>query len=98
VNRPLCAHPDFEANVLVNRLEDVGRFSADIHVRCATCGVRFRWLGLEMGLDPARPMTSVDGFELRAPLEPDAHLTSLMAGWIETQFPASPPTRQELKP
>jgi hypothetical protein len=84
--RPLCEHRRFEANVTVVRIEDVGRFTADIHVRCADCGVRFRFLGLPMGLDPSRPTVSVDELELRAPIVPDAHLTSLMAG-SEFGFP-----------
>jgi hypothetical protein len=87
VSKPLCEHPDFEAFVRVNRIEDRQAFVADVHVRCAVCGVRFRWLGLEPGLHYARPMVSVDGFELHAPIEPDAHLTSLMAG-DDTGFPA----------
>jgi len=84
---PLCEHPDFQAVVIVNRIEDTGRFVADVHVRCAKCGVRFKWLGLAAGLHPAEPRVSVDGFELRAPIEPDAHLTSLMAG-PDTSFPS----------
>jgi hypothetical protein len=87
MSSPLCTHPDFEAVVRVNRLEDVGRFVADVQVRCAACGVRFRWLGFEMGLHPTEPRVSVDHFELRAPIEPDGHLTSLMAGG-ETGFPS----------
>lgn len=84
--RPLCTHPNFEAHVRVVRLEDVGRFAAECQVRCSACGVRFRWLSLKGGLHPAEPRVSVDGFELRAPIEPDAHLTSLMAG-PDTGFP-----------
>lgn len=87
MSAPLCDHPKFEAAVTVNRIVDTGRFAADVHVRCATCGVRFRWLGLEMGSHPTEPRVSVDGFELRAPIEPDGHLTSLMAG-PDTGFPA----------
>lgn len=83
----LCDHPSFEANVTVNRIEDKGRFVADVQVRCAKCGVRFRWLGFAMGLHPTEPRVSVDHFELRAPIEPDGHLTTLMAG-PESGFPS----------
>jgi hypothetical protein len=91
--KPLCDHPNFEANVTVVRLEDVGRFTADVHVRCAECGVRFRWLGLKGGSHPSEPRVSVDEFELRAPIEPDAHLTSLMAGSV-SRFPSAADVRE----
>lgn len=94
MSRPICEHPNFEAIVTVNRLEDVKRFVADVQVRCSACGVRFRFLGLERGLHPTEPRVSVDEFELRAPIEPDAHLTSLMAGG-ETGFPSLKITRRE---
>ena len=83
----LCDHPDFEAVVGVARIVDKGRFVAEVQVRCKSCGVRFRWLGLEMGLHPTEPRVSVDHFELRAPIEPDGHLTTLMAG-PDTGFPS----------
>jgi hypothetical protein len=84
--KPLCEHPTFEAHVRVNRIEDKGSFAADVQVRCSVCRVRFRFLGLDRGLHPGEPRVSVDEFELRAPIEPDAHLTSLMAG-PDTGFP-----------
>lgn len=34
-------------------------------------------------------MTSPDGFELRAPIEPDAHMTSLMGGDPVLAFPTA---------
>lgn len=55
-----CKHPDFEAQVNVNRLEDVGRFSADVTIRCALCGVPFRFIGLPGGLDLNGASVSVD--------------------------------------
>lgn len=87
MSAPLCDHPNFEAVVSVNRIVDKGRFTADVHVRCAKCGVRFRWLGFAAGLHPTEARVSVDGFELRAPIEPDGHLTTLMAG-PDTGFPS----------
>jgi len=85
--RKLCEHPDFEAHVLVNRIEDTGRFVADVHVRCAVCKVRFAFVGLESGLHPREPRVSPDRFELRAPIEPDAHATMMMAGDPMLGFP-----------
>lgn len=75
-----CAHLQFEAHVQVDRLEDTGQFIANVHVRCAGCRTRFRWKGVPMGLSTGGgAMVSVDEFELRCALEPDAHGTSLMA-------------------
>jgi hypothetical protein len=65
-----CQHQNFEALVRVNRLVDSGRFSADISIRCAECREPFRFLGADAGLSPYQPMASVDGLELRAPIEP----------------------------
>jgi hypothetical protein len=83
--KPLCQHAQQVAEFTVSFLEDRGIWMADVQVRCAACGVRFRWIGkngeaMPMGLDlTGGPMTSVDGFELRCRIEPDAHMTSLMA-------------------
>lgn len=83
---PPCPHLNFEADVQVDRIEDRGAFFVDVQVRCAECKVRFAFLGVERGLDYAKPMVSVDLFELRAPIAPDAHTTTLMAG-ADTGFP-----------
>jgi hypothetical protein len=94
MSAPLCKHETFEAVVQVVRLNDVDRHIAEIQVRCQDCGVRFRWLGFERGLHPTEPRVSIDEFELRAPITPDGHLTSLMAG-PDTGFPAIKMTRRE---
>lgn len=94
-----CPHLNFEAVVEVARIEDrVGleggpRLMAHVQVRCAECKTRCQFVGLPMGLDFQKPMVSVDGFELRAPLQPNAHLTSLMAGDPDTGFPLDRPPR-----
>ena len=56
-----CPHPDFQALVEVNRIEDVGRFQADVQIRCALCWTPFRFLGLRTGVDLAGARCSVDG-------------------------------------
>lgn len=66
-----CRHLAFEAFVTVNRLEDTGRFSADVMIRCRDCGSPFRFLGLPSGVLTATPTVSIDGLELRAPIEPE---------------------------
>lgn len=70
-----CDHPDFLAEVDVNRLTatdggTVQAYAADIRVHCAACGERFRWIGVPAGLSGARPTCSVDEAELHAPLRP----------------------------
>lgn len=70
-----CEHASFEATVEVNRLLNDGEvvaFSADVRVSCADCDEPFVWSGLPVGLSPLRPMVSMDGRELRAPLRPSS--------------------------
>jgi hypothetical protein len=45
-------------------------YSADIRIACTQCGEPFRWIGVQAGLKPGRPMVSVDETELRAPVRP----------------------------
>jgi hypothetical protein len=47
-----------------------GRQSADITVWCEDCAEPFRWIGVQAGLMPDRPMCSVGETELHAPLRP----------------------------
>ena len=71
-----CPHADFGASVEVNRLTEregdaePDAYSADIKVWCANCGEAFRWIGLQAGLMPSRPMCSVDETIMSAPLRP----------------------------
>ena len=66
-----CEHPDFIANVAVNRFPETGRFSADVKVECSACHEPFRFLGVPGGLSWEVPRVSIDGCELRAPIEPE---------------------------
>lgn len=65
-----CQHMSFECNAQVNRLEDIGRFSVDIRVKCAECGKPFRFLGLPLGLDLNGAAVSSDGTEGRFAIHP----------------------------
>ena len=70
----VCQHEQFGATVNVNRITHEGeplRFAADVKIRCNQCGEPFRFLGVDSGLSFERPMTSIDGLELRAPIEPE---------------------------
>lgn len=73
-----CQHQNFEAYANVARLSHddggpVTGYSADIGIRCADCGVPFRFNGLPAGASHVEPRVSVDGTELRAPIEPATH-------------------------
>jgi hypothetical protein len=72
-----CPHENFTASVEVGRLAasdepgaPVSGFTAAITMSCADCGEPFRWVGVQAGLSPGRPMCSVDETELRAPARP----------------------------
>lgn len=65
-----CEHKRFQASVEVNRLEDKGKFAADVQIHCIDCETRFRFLGLPGGLYLEHPAISVDGTEARLPIAP----------------------------
>lgn len=70
-----CAHMNFQAHARVGRLTDteggpVTGYTADIKIECTECGLPFRFRGLAAGSHYAEPRVSIDGTELRAPLEP----------------------------
>lgn len=65
-----CPHLNFEAEVDVARLEDSGRFSADVRIKCADCGHPMRFLGLPMGLDLNGAAVSANGQEARLAIYP----------------------------
>lgn len=66
-----CIHEDFLATVNVGRILDVGKFVADIAISCKVCGEPFRFVGVAAGLSYDRPLVSIDGLELHAPIEPE---------------------------
>ena len=65
-----CAHKDFITKVAVNRLEDSGKFSADIRIFCTECDLPFCFRGLPMGLNLNGAAMSVDGQEARLAIYP----------------------------
>lgn len=73
-----CVHMNFAANVSVGRLTKtegapVTGYSVNVTIKCAECGIAFRFIGLTAGNHFAEPRVSVDGTELRAPIEPATH-------------------------
>lgn len=71
-----CEHMNFAAHVQVHRLcardgMPASDFSADVAVKCADCGLPFRFLCPTTGSFWNLPAKSVSGLELRAPIHPD---------------------------
>lgn len=87
-----CAHEDFAASVTVNRLTDTGCFTADIRIKCSGCGKPFRSIGLQPGSDYERPTCSIDGLELRAPIEPEDEPRLFSGGYF--RMPPPPVTEE----
>jgi hypothetical protein len=66
-----CKHESFDAHVSVGRMEDTGRFMADVKITCTECNEPFRFLGVPPGISWERPACSIDSLELHAPIEPE---------------------------
>lgn len=71
-----CKHMAFDATVSVARLEDTGRFMAEIRIKCLDCGEPFQFLGLPMGLNMAGATVDPDGLEARIAILPDSQTLS----------------------
>lgn len=65
-----CKHENFTANVAVNRLEDIGRFAADVRIECVDCGVPMRFIGLPCGVDLNGAAVNSDATEARLAIAP----------------------------
>lgn len=94
-----CEHMNFIGQVNVYRLSDVEGgpitgFTTGIEVKCADCGLPFRFKGIPFGSHPAEPRLRVDGEELRAPIEP-AYARSILGrseGGAVTELSAASPS------
>lgn len=75
-----CDHPEFYANVDVNRLVDTGRYQADVRIECACCKKRFRFIGLPAGLDFNGAATNPDATEARLAIAPEGEVVSMLEG------------------
>lgn len=65
-----CKHMNFDASVRVARLEDVGRFIAEISIKCVECNTPFQFRGLEPGMDTDGARVSIDGLEANIAIVP----------------------------
>lgn len=66
-----CPHTSFDAKVGVARLEDSGRFMAEVRIRCLDCDRPFQFLGLKPGLDLSGATVSLDGLEANIAICPE---------------------------
>lgn len=71
-----CQHEIFDAQVTVNRLEDTGRFNADVRIVCQQCNTPFRFIGLPAGLDLNGAAVSIDGCEARLAIAPKGEVVA----------------------
>lgn len=77
-----CEHRQFDARVSVDRLVDIGRFTADIRINCRECGIAMRFIGLPAGLDLNGAAVSVDATEARLAIAPKGEvIPELEGGW-----------------
>lgn len=75
-----CEHKNFEATVDVNRVEDIGRFTADVRIRCTECNTPMKFLGLPLGLDYNSATVNFDGTEARMGIAPAGEAVPPVSG------------------
>ena len=66
-----CKHEAFKATVAVARLEDTGRFVAEISIKCCQCDLPFQFMGLSPGVNFDGATVSLDGQEARIGIHPE---------------------------
>lgn len=66
----MCEHHNFDATVRVARIEDKGRFMAEIQIKCADCGIPMQFMGLEPGLNFDGATVSLGGLEANIGIHP----------------------------
>jgi hypothetical protein len=83
----MCEHLNFSCECDVNRLPTkeggpIERFCMDVRVKCADCGLPFRFIGLPAGLDLNGAATSVDACEGRFAIAPKGQVVSVLEGGV----------------
>lgn len=63
-----CKHMHFESDAAVARIEDTGRFMAEVKIRCTECNTPFQFFGMPVGFNFDRAMMSVDQLEAHLPI------------------------------
>lgn len=73
-----CKHEKFQATMEVARIEDTGRFMAEVGVRCTECGTPFQFFGLPVGFNYDRAMMSIDSLEAHLPICPQGEKPTML--------------------
>lgn len=76
LRQKLCKHEGVGCELTFNRMEDTGRFQADVKIHCLHCGVPFRFIGLPCGVDLNGAAVSVDGTEGRFAVAPKGQVVT----------------------
>lgn len=84
-----CRHEVFGVSADVYRMSDTGHVTCDITVACRQCGLPFSWVGPMIGVSFSGPAVSVDGLELRIPIEPGPRPIPV-SGVARYEMPAKP--------
>ncbi len=75
LKRESCLHRtahECQANVIF--LKDSQTFTTEITIKCANCGLPFRFVGVDPGSSPDGPRVNISGVELRCPIEPEEEI------------------------
>lgn len=75
-----CKHMRFDANVAVGRIEDIGRFVAEVRIKCIECGAPFQFVGVAPGFNYDGPTVSLDGLEGNFPICPQGSQPTPLQG------------------
>ena len=83
----VCEHQNFSAEVDVNQMPEkeggpIKRYNADVRIKCAECGLPFRFIGLPAGVDLNGTATSIDATEARLAVAPKGEVFSVMEGGV----------------
>jgi hypothetical protein len=62
-----CPHPDLHFHLNNQGFGDTNLHYLEITARCKVCDTPMVFVGIPVGMMPDRPMSSVDGTEIRLP-------------------------------
>jgi hypothetical protein len=90
-----CEHKEFVCSVAVNRMEDIGRFMADVKVSCKQCSEPFRFVGLQAGMDVDGVTVSPDGLTATLAVAPKDEVLTVLDADTPDGFTIRKPKRRQ---
>jgi hypothetical protein len=78
----VCEHMNFDAAVRVARIEDKGRFMAEIRITYRDCGTPMQFMGLEPGYNLNGATVSLDGLEANIGIHPKGNRPNPLQGLL----------------